>query len=370
MTGRPFCGTYLKTSDWLTDQGADETIRFYNRAADAGYPDILAWDNMHARPQPQQDYPEAAALQAAVKARGGFIIVQCAYFGQMLADYIGDGRVLESGSDQQGDRFACLADPRVIPTWEEQAHRLDRWWPDAVGVMLSYDEYRIQGTHEKTCGAYSGRFGSLLASHAKAAIAMHRAVNPNWRITLWSDMFDPHENAGDGDYYNVRGGWSGSWEGIDSECLIVNWNTKGDETCEPGFRHFAGLGCPQLFAGYYDGPGGDGISASDERQVLSGALDWAGGKLAGYVYTTWENNYNHLRDYHPGDLLTRMASFPAGGTVTPPTPDPVPVPPPPPDPLAADLSEMDGLIERVQTRGVRAKQRTVFGRIKAEIAGK
>ena len=37
-------------------------------------------------------------------------------------------------------------------------------------------------------------------------------------------MFDPYHNAVEGPYYLVNGPWTGSWEGLDKDVMVVNWN--------------------------------------------------------------------------------------------------------------------------------------------------
>ena len=67
---------------------------------------------------------------------------------------------------------------------------------------------------------------------------------------VWNDMFDPFHNAVKGPYYLVNGPWTGSWEGLDKDVVIVNWNYgKRDES----LKFFADRGHRQLIAGYYDG---------------------------------------------------------------------------------------------------------------------
>ena len=50
-----------------------------------------------------------------------------------------------------------------------------------------------------------------------------RQVNPQGQVYVWSDMFDPFHNAHD-KYYLVRGNLANSWEGLDRNIVIVDWN--------------------------------------------------------------------------------------------------------------------------------------------------
>ena len=98
-------------------------------------------------------------------------------------------------------------------------------------------------------------------------------------------MFDPHHNAHK-DYYLVRGDLTGSWEGLDKEVVIVNWNfDKRNES----LKRFANRGHPQLIAGYYDvGP--------DQIRRWFDSTKGIGG-IVGAMYTTWQNKYDGLEQF-------------------------------------------------------------------------
>ena len=65
--------------------------------------------------------------------------------------------------------------------------------------------------------------GQTLAENVRRCIEVIHKVNPDARLAIWSDMFDPHHNAVK-DYYLVSGDLAGSWEGLPKEILVVNWN--------------------------------------------------------------------------------------------------------------------------------------------------
>jgi hypothetical protein len=177
----------------------------------------------------------------------------------------------------------CLSEPKTVGLLREQARRMHAAW-GAKGYMMSHDEIRVLNW----CDACQRRHldaGALLADNVKTCIQILREVNPGGKIYVWSDMFDPYHNA-HGDYYLVRGDLAGSWEGLDKDVAIVNWNfDKRDESV----KWFANRGNRQLIAGYYDA-GSDRIRAwlDSARNVNA---------VSGVMYTTWQNKYDDLEQF-------------------------------------------------------------------------
>ena len=126
----------------------------------------------------------------------------------------------------------------------------------------------------------------LLADHTRQAIEMCRRVTPDRVVAVWNDMYDPYHNAKPGRYYHVEKGFSGAWEAIDKDVLILNWNDKIES-----YKFFAERGNPQIFCGYYDnelGPDKEGRLVRQARQ-LPGVIGW--------MYTTWEANFGEMDNY-------------------------------------------------------------------------
>jgi hypothetical protein len=114
---------------------------------------------------------------------------------------------------------------------------------------------------------------------------MVRAEDTEAEVCVWSDMFDPHHNAV-ASYYLVNGSLFGSWTGLDSKVIVLNWNEGKRRESVPWF---AGRGHRQVIAGYYDGRP-DGIRAwlADDGSVRG---------LEGAMYTTWEPRYDDLEAF-------------------------------------------------------------------------
>ena len=177
----------------------------------------------------------------------------------------------------------CPSEPKTIELLRDQARRMHAAW-GAIGYMMSHDEIRVLNW----CDACQRRHldaGAILADNVRTCIRILRETNPGGKIYVWSDMFDPHHNAHK-DYYLVRGDLTGSWEGLDKEVVIVNWNfDKRNES----LKRFANRGHPQLIAGYYDvGP--------DQIRRWFDSTKGIGG-IVGAMYTTWQNKYDDLEQF-------------------------------------------------------------------------
>jgi hypothetical protein len=98
-------------------------------------------------------------------------------------------------------------------------------------------------------------------------------------------MFDPHHNAVD-DYYLVRGSLKNSWEGLDPQVIVVNWNF---EKRSKSLKFFADRGHKTLIAGFYDGP------LENLDRWLESARDAR--DVVGVMYTTWNHDYRQLEAF-------------------------------------------------------------------------
>jgi hypothetical protein len=186
----------------------------------------------------------------------------------------------------------CLSEPGTMALLLDQAQRLHAAF-GARGYFMSHDEMRVVNW----CGACQDRqldAGPLLADNVHKCAAILRSVNPNGRIYVWSDMFDPNHNA-HANYYLVRGDLAGSWLGLDSDIIIVPWDY---DIRSATLQFFAGLGNRQLIAGYYD---------SDPTRVtnwLNAASSHPG--ICGVMYTTWVSQFGALEQFEQ-----LIASYPA-----------------------------------------------------------
>jgi hypothetical protein len=179
----------------------------------------------------------------------------------------------------------CLSEPKVFEIVADQVAGVDRLFQPR-GYMLSHDEIRVAGWCDLCRNSSPRRTpGQLLADNARRCAEVVRKIHPNAELFVWSDMFDPAHNAVD-KFYLVNGSLEGSWEGLPSNVTIVNWNSGAKAKSLPFFGR---RGHRQILAGYYDG----------KPDSIVAWLRDAGGEsnVAGVMYTTWRQNYEHLEAF-------------------------------------------------------------------------
>ena len=175
---------------------------------------------------------------------------------------------------------ACISDPKTMELLTDQSRGMKQLW-GAAGYMMSHDEFRCCNWDD-SCQRRRQTPGEMLAENLRACTKL---VTPQ-QAYVWSDMFDPYHNAVKGPYYLVNGPWSGSWEGLDKDVVVMNWNYgKRDES----LKFFADRGNKQVIAGFYDGP------MSDWKNWLASAAKVPG--IVGYMYTTWRHDYGQLEEF-------------------------------------------------------------------------
>jgi hypothetical protein len=178
-----------------------------------------------------------------------------------------------------GQVACCLSDTAVLARERVEIALVRRLF-GARRLFLMHDEIRALGWDE-ACAATGRSAARILADHVRAL----RGAAGGESLCVWNDMFDPHQNAVP-DYYLVNGDLRGSWEGLDSSMVVVNWN---HEHAEASLRFFAARGHRQVWAGYYDGAPGD---IGGQRRVL----DRVPG-VVGIMYTTWRGRYDDLEAF-------------------------------------------------------------------------
>jgi hypothetical protein len=182
-----------------------------------------------------------------------------------------------------GQVSACIAEPKFAELLADQAKRMKAAWGEAAaGYMMSHDEFRTLGWC-KACEDSRQTPGQLLAANAKKCVGLLRPGT----VYVWNDMFDPHHNAVPGPYYLVNGPWTNSWEGLDKDVVIMNWN-HGER--EKSLKFFADRGHKQVIATYYDDP-----SLESTKRWLATAKGHP--SVEGFMYTTWTNNYDHIETF-------------------------------------------------------------------------
>ena len=106
----------------------------------------------------------------------------------------------------------CLSDPKTMDLIRDQVRRMKAAW-GAKGYMMGHDEIRAMNWDE-TCRKRNLTPGQILADNVRECAKLLSGST----VYVWDDMFDPYSNAGQSNYYFVRGNMTGSWEGLDKGC--------------------------------------------------------------------------------------------------------------------------------------------------------
>ncbi len=183
-----------------------------------------------------------------------------------------------------GQMSACINEPKVDELLTDQAKQMKKvWGTAAAGWMMSHDEFRLLGWCQ-ACDDKHQTPGEMLAANARRCEAL---LKPD-KTYVWNDMFDPFHNAVKGPYYLVNGPWTGSWEGLSPDVVIMNWNHgKRAESV----KFFADRGHKQIAATYYDQP-----------DTLKQTRDWVETaktepSIIGFMYTSWRNDYTKMEAF-------------------------------------------------------------------------
>lgn len=183
------------------------------------------------------------------------------------------------------DNQVCcsLTDPKVFEIVEDQVQRVEKLFTPKT-YFLSHDEIRVANWSqpEQQAGQPAGQ---VLAENVRRCVEIIRKINPDAKLCIWSDMFDPNHNARN-DFYLVNGDLTGSWEGLPKDMLIINWNSGKPDKSLP---FFAGRGHAQVLAGYYDGPPDSIKKWQAAAQGLKG--------VNGAMYTTWQSNFSDIEKF-------------------------------------------------------------------------
>ena len=186
----------------------------------------------------------------------------------------------------------CLTEQGTLDWQKTNAQAINAMVSADAGMMMQYDEIRQMNSCE-SCRAKGLTAGQLLAQHVQQSTNLYQSVHPGGSLYVWSDMFDPYHNATN-NYFNVEGDISGSWEGLTSNVIIMNWNLG---SLPNSLTWFSGLNPSQptphqqIIAGYYD-QGNGTWSAQNELAQASGIPG-----IKGLMYTTWGDDYSQMAQF-------------------------------------------------------------------------
>jgi len=287
------CRWFMVEADTMMEEagGGERLANLCERAHRDGYNGLLFWDsNLWARRLPRDYMQNARTLRRTLDRLHFTLMIEMCPRGVQMLTWSGDPSIVEPRAanptpEERNYRYICLAHPDVIPIWEEQIRRAEEIYHPDGWLLGGYDEIRVACADER-CRRSGKTPAELLAEHVRAALAMVRRTTPGRVVAVWNDMFDPYHNAKPGGYYHVRQGFSGAWEGIDKDVLILNWNDRIES-----YRFWAARGNPQIFAGFYDGE----LSRDKEAHLVRQARAYPG--VIGWMYTTWKANFSVMRPY-------------------------------------------------------------------------
>jgi len=186
----------------------------------------------------------------------------------------------------------CLTEPDVQAWAVENSRAVEAVAPPRTGFFLMYDEMR-QMNSCALCRSMHLSAGELLARHVSQTVAMYQSLRPGADVYVWSDMFDPYANAHD-HYFLVEGDLAGSWRGLPSSVMVMNWNL---EHLKDSLAWFSGgsrkqpVPHRQIIAGYYDSHDGAAAATAELRQArgIPG--------IDGLMYTTWVPDDSQLKAF-------------------------------------------------------------------------
>jgi len=190
----------------------------------------------------------------------------------------------------RGQVTVCMSEPKLYEIWEKQAQLLHEHLA-LNKYLLSMDEIRAGGACE-ACKSRKMPMSRILGDCITKQVEIIRKANPHAEVFIWSDMLDPNHNAHD-NYYLVDGDFTGSWNYVPKDLIIVCWYyDKRNES----LKFFSSLGFKTLAGAYYDGDTLD--NPKGWLEVLNRTP-----RACGIMYTTWENKYQLLAPF--GDLVRR-----------------------------------------------------------------
>lgn len=188
----------------------------------------------------------------------------------------------------------CLRHNDLFRYLEEHLRVVEKLY-SPNSYLLVNDEIRMAGWCE-LCDRPETTTGTVIAQCTRRCTDIIRRINPKAEMVVWSDMFDPYHNAVD-DYWYTRESTKGSWEGLDRDIIVGNWN-QGRRAQSLAF--FSEQGHRQLIATYYD--------RGNWQQVTKDWLEAARTyhNIDGIIYATWSNKYDDLEAFM--ELVQKHAS--------------------------------------------------------------
>ena len=189
-----------------------------------------------------------------------------------------------AGMTNSGQVSISLTNPDALALFSDEITRVNNAL-DPSGMLVNYNEIRVGNWEERPTPMTEGQ---AIASSFKYDENFIHQTNPNMKVFVWNDMFDPYHNAVD-NYYLVNGTCDGSYNGLDPSVVVVNWNYPAANRTK-SMEFFTDRGNQQILAGYYDG------DAPPINEWLADAHS-VNASVDGVMYTTWNDDYDDLESF-------------------------------------------------------------------------
>jgi hypothetical protein len=123
-----------------------------------------------------------------------------------------------------------------------------------------------------------------MAETVRHTAQLLREINPHYELFIWSDMFDPNENALP-KYFMCNGPLTDSWKGLSKDTIVMTWDGGAK-----ALKFFSDLGLHQVIGGYYSSMGNVKEWLNDlDKAEASGATG-----IDGFMYTTWDDKFTDI----------------------------------------------------------------------------
>jgi hypothetical protein len=188
----------------------------------------------------------------------------------------------------------CPSTAKLREIWKQQFPLIEKYLAPKR-YFIDIDEERALNRDE-SCKHWKMTAAAILGDRTKWLYDQIHAVNPKAQVLVWSDMFDPNQNAVK-QYYFVDGSLEDAWKYLPKDMEIMCWRF---------FRHrqslefFSSHGFKTFAAAYYDADTWDETRINAEGWM--DAMDSMPG-ATGIMYTSWDHKYNLLAPF--GDLVSK-----------------------------------------------------------------
>jgi hypothetical protein len=184
-------------------------------------------------------------------------------------------------ADMIGPPFANAGHEKYFQVEQAIAEKLDTLFGHPPGFMMTYDEWRVANWDPVVGNITAGQY---IAHTVRRTINQLKHINARSEISVWSDMFDPNENAVD-KYFLCNGPVTGAWEGLTPETIVVTWTGSAK-----ALQFFSDRGFHQTIGGYYSSL----ANVTDWLDDVDRVEAQGANGIDGFLYTTWDENYTDI----------------------------------------------------------------------------